>query len=134
MMRDEELMARAREVRENAYAPYSSFRVGAAILCADGQVFVGANVENAAYPTGICAERAALAAAVSAGARDFKTIAIVSDSAGPTPPCGQCRQALAEFGTSVDVLLARGTSGESRRFKLSELFPLPFNAHSMDKT
>lgn len=117
-----ELLAAARRVREKAYAPYSGFRVGAALLSRDGRVFTGVNVENASYPAGLCAERAALAAAVSAGARDFTALAVCAD--GPVTPCGFCRQALSEFG-DLDLLCA-GPAGEARLYRLSQLLPDAF--------
>lgn len=117
-----ELMEAARRVREKAYAPYSHFQVGAALLSRDGRVFTGVNLENASYPAGLCAERAALAAAVTAGARDFAALAVCAD--GQVTPCGLCRQALAEFG-DMDLLCA-GPSGEPRRYRLSELLPAAF--------
>ena len=101
-MSGEELLQYAHAARGNAYAPYSRFAVGAALLCEDGRVFLGCNVENAAYPVTCCAERAALFAAVSAGARRFRAIAVSGAPLGqepeaPCPPCGVCRQALREF-------------------------------------
>jgi len=93
----------ARYLRARAYAPYSRFTVGAALLAADGRVFIGTNVENASYGLTICAERAALFAAVAAGARSFEVIAVAGPPDGATPPCGACRQVLAEFGRTLDV-------------------------------
>ena len=122
---DEELLAAAREARERAYAPYSGFLVGAALLATDGRVFAGANVENAAYAPTICAERAALPAAVTAGARTFTTIAVVGSGPGPTTPCGLCRQVLHEFAPDLTVLSA-GESGPVLRLSLGELLPHAF--------
>src|SRR3972149_3989470 len=98
------LVGKAREARERAYAPSSHYRVGAALLTASGEVFEGVNVENAAYPTSICAERAAVFAAVSAGHHHFTALAVVTGNAGT--PCGSCRQALAEFGLDTQDFLA----------------------------
>ncbi len=131
MMRADEraLVEAAKEVRPRAYAPYSRYQVGAALRAEDGRIFAGVNLENSAYPTGLCAERAALAAAVSAGARRFSAVAIVTtpNAAGrPAAPCGQCRQALAEFGLEMTVLLA-GPEGEPERHTLRALLPLAFS-------
>ncbi|HIZ84845.1 MAG TPA: cytidine deaminase [Firmicutes bacterium] len=119
----EALVAAAAAARENAYAPYSGYAVGAALRSRDGRVFTGANVENASYPAGICAERAALAAAVAAGARQFDAIALYA--AGKATPCGICRQALAEFG-DMEVVCA-GPDAALRSFRLSDLLPEAFS-------
>lgn len=128
------LLVHATEVKERAYAPYSKFRVGAALLCEDGTIVVGCNVENASYPAGSCAERVALGAAVSAGLRRFSAIAISSDAASATPPCGICRQALAEFGLDL-VVLSVGAGGPRKetpvRWTLAELLPHPFTPSSL---
>lgn len=123
------LLAHASDARDRAYAPYSNFRVGAALLAADGTIIVGCNVENASYPAGTCAERVALGAAVAAGYRQFTALAICSDAATPTPPCGVCRQALAEFG--MDLVVVSQSGGTARdagaaRWTLAELLPHPF--------
>ena len=106
-MTDRELMEKAELVSQNAYVPYSRFQVGAAIECADGSVFTGCNVENASYGLTICAERNAIFAAVAAGQKKFKAIAIVADGAKKPFPCGACRQVLAEFcGPDFPVIIA----------------------------
>ncbi len=97
-MTDQELIQRAIAARLNAYAPYSNFQVGAALLGKDGRVFTGCNVENLSYGLTICAERNAICAAVAAGVRKFAAIAIVADTREPISPCGACRQVMAEFG------------------------------------
>jgi len=117
------LVKAAREARERAYAPYSGFTVGAAILACDGTVFTGANVENASYGLTLCAERVALACAVAAGRRKFEALAVVAASA--TVPCGACLQSLAEFGTSWVLVLA-GPEGPFHRLDLQALLPQPF--------
>jgi cytidine deaminase len=117
------LLARARAVQTAAYAPYSGFRVGAAVLNADGRVFVGANVENAAYSPSICAERVAVPAAIVAGARDLVALAVVGDGPGPCTPCGVCRQVLYEFAPDL-IVVAAGTAGEPARYVLGrDLLP-----------
>ncbi len=119
------MLAAARVAMERAYAPYSGFRVGAALWTPDGRVFAGCNVENASYPVSLCAERAALAAAVAAGAREFEALLIVADSPRPCPPCGMCRQALAEFGQDLRVVLV-GSGGAEAEYRLGDLLPEAF--------
>jgi cytidine deaminase len=103
-----------------AYAPYSNFAVGAALLAADGRIFVGCNVENISYGLTNCAERVAIGAAVAAGVREFRAVAVVADTRVPISPCGACRQVLAEFGVP-EVILANKT--ERIEFRLDELLP-----------
>jgi cytidine deaminase len=122
---DQTLIAAARQVYSNAYAPYSGFRVGAALQTRSGQVFTGCNVENASYGLTICAERVAVAKAVSEGERDFEAIAVISR--GGVAPCGACRQFLAEFNPDLRVIVA-GLEGNSREFRLSELLPEAFSS------
>ncbi|MEO0017847.1 MAG: hypothetical protein RLZZ522_1130 [Verrucomicrobiota bacterium] len=116
----ESLVAAAWQAREHAYAPYSKFRVGAAVLAPDGRVFVGCNVENLSYGLTQCAERVAIGTAVAAGARDLVAVAVVADTGVPISPCGACRQVLAEFGVGR-VLLANRL--ERLEFSLEELLP-----------
>lgn len=118
---------------ERAYAPYSNFRVGAALLGSDGSVTEGCNVESAAYPAGICAERAALAAAVARGVRGFRSITIVTSAGEPTPPCGMCRQALIEFSPELEIVSVT-RSGKEARWILSDLLPHAFTPQSLDRT
>lgn len=127
------LRERAAAAMERAYAPYSGFRVGAALLASDGSITEGCNVENAAYPAGICAERAALAAAVARGVRSFRAIAIVTSAAAPTSPCGMCRQALVEFSPDMQVIGVT-RAGAEVTWTLSELLPHAFTPHSLDRT
>ena len=124
------LMARAWAARERAYAPYSDFRVGAALLADDGRSFEGANVENASYGLSICAERVAAVKAVSEGARAFRAIAVVSSSQEPTPPCGACRQFLSEFGPDMTVV-SEGRKGTRAEWRLSDLLPAAFGPASL---
>ncbi|MBE6854848.1 MAG: cytidine deaminase [Ruminococcus sp.] len=118
----------ARSAAQHAYAPYSNFRVGAALLCADGTVYTGCNVENAAYPLCTCAERTAICKAVSEGNRTFSAIAITSlDSADACLPCGSCRQTLAEFCTDDFLVIVQGDSADSvRAYRLGDLIPAVF--------
>lgn len=126
------LLAFAREAQEKAYAPYSSFRVGAAVYTGDGDIFQGVNIENAAFSATICAERAALAAAVSAGRRDIAAIAVVGDSEAPTVPCGCCRQALAEFNPEMRVIMG-AQSEDVMVMTLDELLPDAFVRGYLDQ-
>ena len=124
-----ELVRRAREVMAHAYAPYSRFRVGAAIEAADGRVFVGTNVESASYGLTVCAERMALGAAVAAGARELRRVAVVTEADPPAAPCGACRQLLAEFGLDMEIVAA-GPKSE-RRWALRALLPDAFTRESL---
>jgi cytidine deaminase len=124
----DELVAAAAEVRTNAYAPYSEFHVGAAILTG-GRVFTGVNVENASYPMSVCAERNAVAAAIAAGERKIDCVAVVTDADRPTPPCGGCRQVLWEFGPE-SLVVSETTSGERTAWALEDLIPDAFGPDS----
>jgi cytidine deaminase len=121
------LVAAARRARRRAVAPYSNFKVGAALETADGTVITGVNIENATYGLTVCAERVAMFSALAAGHRKFRRIAIVADTADPTPPCGACRQILWEFGGDLAVTLAN-TRRITGRHQLADLLPLPFDA------
>jgi cytidine deaminase len=118
------LVLAARGMQEHAYCPYSNYRVGAALEAQDGTVYLGCNVENASYGLTICAERAAVVAAVGAGARRFTRIVIATDSEPPGPPCGACRQVLAEFGSELEVESV-GPS-QSKRWRIGDLLPDAF--------
>jgi len=128
VIQDEELIRLAAAAREHAYAPYSGFRVGAALLTASGQVFVGCNVENASYGLTICAERAAVFRAVCAGERAFAAIAVVTD--GGVAPCGACRQVLREFSADMRVLIADASASadgrQHRETTIARLLPDSF--------
>jgi cytidine deaminase len=119
----EELIAVALTARDRAYAPYSHYHVGAAVLTADGSVIVGCNVENAAYPSTICAERVALTAAIAQGERDFVAIAVATENGGS--PCGTCRQVMAELGPSMTVYIA-DADGNYRTTSVRALLPDSF--------
>lgn len=121
----EDLVRAAGEVREHAYAPYSCFHVGAALLAASGVVYRGCNVENASYSLTLCAERVALACAVAAGEREFAAMAVVSDASEPVLPCGACLQALAELSRDMEIISAN-LSGNRIRLRLEDLLPRPF--------
>jgi len=120
------LVAAARDARERAVAPYSHFKVGAALLTRDGTIITGANVENATYGLTVCAERVALLKALTDGHRDFTMIAVVADTDAPTPPCGACRQLLWEYTGDIPVVLANLTRVAGTH-QLAALLPLPFD-------
>lgn len=129
-MTDKELVLLACEAQKNSYAPYSSFNVGAALLCKDGEVFKGCNIENASFSPTVCAERTAIFKAVSEGEKEFLKIAIAGGKnysvADATPPCGVCRQVMREFcDDDFEILLAKQNC-EFEKFTLSELLPLSF--------
>lgn len=124
-MTDRELITVAIDAAKNAYAPYSKFNVGAALECADGTVYTGCNVENAALGASICAERVAVAKAVSEGNLSFRRIAVYSDSADYCVPCGTCRQVLSEFSRNIELLCVR-SDGRYVSYSLKSLLPVPF--------
>lgn len=130
-MNTEALIAAATEARLKAYAPYSKFRVGAALLTTDGTIITGCNVENASYGLTICAERVALVKAISDGLMSFQCIAVVTDVEGLTPPCGACRQLLWEFAPNADVILAN-THGKTAKYTVQELLPHGFDAKQLE--
>jgi len=123
------MFAAARSARAAAYAPYSKFKVGAAVLDADGRVFGGCNVENASSSSGLCAEQSAVVTAVAGGARRLRAVLVLTGAKAPTAPCGRCRQVLAEFaprtGGGIAVVMMT-TGGKSRESTLTELLPHPF--------
>jgi len=124
-MTDRKLIEMAHEVMVNSYSPYSRFKVGAAVECADGTVFTGCNIENAAFGASICAEAVAVASAVTAGQRGFRRIAIISEGGAYSFPCGTCRQLLNEFSPELEVLCARA-DGRYVSYPLSTLLPMAF--------
>lgn len=126
-MTNEELVEFARETREKAHAPYSNFKVGAALESADGRIFTGCNVENSSYGLSMCAERVAIFKAISEGYRDFTRIAVIADTHTPVRPCGACRQVISDlFQKDTEVILAN-LHGDIEVAKISELLPAPFD-------
>lgn len=125
------LFEMAKSTKEQAYAPYSHFRVGAAILCSDGTIFGGCNIENCAYPSGVCAERCAICNAIAHGHKDFVTIMVTSDLDDYCTPCGFCRQAIIEFG-NLEVILTK-CSGESKRLRMTDILPMAFSPADLSK-
>ena len=121
------LVSAALAARENAFAPFSKFKVGAAIEDAEGRIYTGCNIENATYGLTLCAERVAVFKAVSEGVRQFRRIAVAADTDALTPPCGACRQILWEFCGDIEILLAN-PRGHTATYRLKDLFPNPFDA------
>ena len=120
------LFAAAADAREQAYAPYSQFQVGAALLTTDGTVVPGCNVENRSFGLCICAERTAMSSAVVAGHRAFQAVAVVTDTSPPAVPCGMCRETLQELGGGALEVGVANLAGERRLYRLDDLFPAPF--------
>ena len=131
-MNEAKLREMALAAREKAYAPYSSFRVGAAILTKSGKVFTGQNVENASYGLSVCAERTAIFNMVGAGERSAVAVAIATDAPKPTAPCGACRQVIREFGPDATILLVT-TSGATATHRLRDLLPFDFGPQDLGK-
>lgn len=125
------LLDAARDVRDRAYAPYSRFKVGAAVRGASGQVYRGCNVENVAYPEGTCAEAGAIALMVASGETELVEVAVIADSPSPVPPCGGCRQKLAEFGKADTPVLLATTAGKTFATTIGELLPGRFDLSHM---
>lgn len=125
-----ELMKIARKARQNAYAPYSHFAVGAALLAQSGRVYTGCNIENASYGLTCCAERNAIFAAVGAGERRFKMLAVAADSPEPVAPCGACRQVIAEFG--IPFVVMGNLKEATKTMTAEELLPYGFGQESMN--
>ncbi len=128
-----DLVEVALAARNNAHAPYSGFKVGAAVLAENGRVYSGCNVENVAFPEGTCAEAGAIAAMVLAGARRIVEIAVAAESPLPVPPCGGCRQKIAEFGDPDTTIILAGPGGERARTTLGALLPGGFGADHMER-
>ena len=128
------LLEAATKVRENAYAPYSHFKVGAAIRATSGQIYTGCNVENVAYPEGTCAEAGAIAAMVAAGETRIAEVLVIADSPAPVPPCGGCRQKLAEFAAPETPVTLATTDGKTQLTTVAALLPGVFSAAHMART
>ncbi len=127
-----DLAQAAAAARDNAYAPYSKFRVGAALRSPSGAIYAGCNVENVAYPEGTCAEAGAIAAMAAAGEREIAEIYVVADSPTPVPPCGGCRQKIAEFAKGETRVTMAARDGTERTVTVAELLPGAFGADHMD--
>ena len=132
-MKDEELMQQAVEARQLSYSPYSNFKVGAALLCKDGKVFLGANVENSSYPLCMCAERNALYNAMMKGYKkaDFVALAVAADTDAPCSPCGACRQVISELFPRDGEILLTNLKGDSYKTNIDELLPLAFSGDDL---
>ena len=130
-MTDQELLARAEDAKKRAYAPYSNFPVGVALLCEDGTVFTGCNVENAAYGLCICGEQTAIVKAVSEGHQTFQKIVIKGNSEDYCLPCGACRQVMSEFAPNLEVLCAN-KHGDYKRYRLHELLASAFRLNQCE--
>ena len=128
----EALFVAAKKAMKKAYAPYSKKLIGAALIARDGKIFSGCNVENASYPAGLCAERAAVAGAVAQGVRTFTAIVIATEAESPTPPCGICRQVLMEFAPAL-VVLSVTRSGAESQWSMSDLLPKAFTPTSLER-
>lgn len=128
-MTDNELIEIARQYRENAYTPYSHFKVGAAVLTASGKFYGGCNIENSSYGLTNCAERTAIFKAVSEGEREFAALAVIADTDGPCSPCGACRQVIADF--RIPRIIMANLKGDVKTMTLGELLPFAFSDSDM---
>nr|WP_042145596.1 cytidine deaminase [Paucisalibacillus sp. EB02] len=132
-MVNQELINNAIEIRERAYVPYSKFKVGAALLTKSGKVYTGCNIENAAYPVSLCAERVAIFKAISEGETEFVELAVVADTERPVPPCGSCRQVMSEFFESEMNIHLTNLNNNTITVKMDELLPFSFQKSDMEK-
>ncbi len=130
---DTDLFAAAEAIRARAYAPYSRFSVGAAILADDGKIYVGCNIENAAYPIGNCAEASAIAAMIAGGARRIKRIYVTGPGSAPVTPCGGCRQRIREFADQDVLVISHGVEGEALHQTVAEILPHSFGPEYLPK-
>lgn len=132
-MDSKQLIQEAERAREKAYAPYSRFRVGAALLSKDGKVYCGCNIENAAYSATVCAERTAIFKALSEGVREFSALAVIAETDRPVSPCGVCRQVLAEHCPPDMKVIMAGGNGKSRECTVMDLLPFAFSREDLDE-
>lgn len=128
-----EIVQHARAAKKHAYAPYSKFRVGAALLATDGRIYTGCNVENSSFGLTMCAERTAIFKAISEGERNFTAIAVVSDDPEYTPPCGACRQVLMDLAGNIDFIMVNG-KGKTKIIKMKELLPFAFGKKNLTRS
>ena len=126
-----ELIETAKRIRENAYTPYSSFKVGAALRTTAGKIYTGCNIENAAYPVTCCAERVAIFSAIAAGERDFLDMAIIADTNRPVSPCGSCRQVMSEFFDESMHIYLSNLEQNTKTVKMKDLLPFSFHADDL---
>jgi cytidine deaminase len=124
------LIKEAKKARKKAYTPYSKFKVGAAVLSADGKIFTGCNIENASFGLAVCAERVAIFKAISEGSIKFKAIAVIGDTDKPCSPCGACRQVISEFGENIPLIMAN-LKGDVKIKKIKELLPEAFSKNDL---
>ncbi|WP_404452812.1 cytidine deaminase [Virgibacillus necropolis] len=133
-MKKEQLMEKAIEIRSKAYVPYSKFPVGAALLTKSGKVYTGCNIENAAYPVSLCAERVAIFKAVSDGETEFAELAVAADTDRPVPPCGSCRQVMSEFFKPETTIHLTNLHNQLKTVTMEELLPFSFQPHDLTKS
>ncbi len=131
-MDKQQLIEKAKEMLQQAYVPYSKFPVGAAVLTANGNVYQGCNIENAAFPVTCCAERVAIFKAISEGERDFQSIAVIANTDRPVPPCGSCRQVMAEFFPEELPVYISNRDGEMNETTVGDLLPFSFNPDDLE--
>lgn len=134
MMDKETLLQQAIDIRNKAYVPYSKFPVGAALLTKSGNVYLGCNIENAAYPVTCCAERVAIFKAISEGEYEFDQLAVAADTDRPVPPCGSCRQVMSEFFGKQTMIHATNLQGDVKSIPMEEILPYSFEAEDMKNT
>lgn len=132
-MTKEQLIEKAIEMRKNAYVPYSKFQVGAAVHTKSGKVYTGSNIENAAYPVSICAERVAIFKAVAEGETNFVELAVAADTKRPVPPCGSCRQVMSEFFKPDTIIHLTNLHNQLKTVTMEELLPFSFQSHDLSK-
>lgn len=132
MKKDAELIEKAKEARELAFAPFSGFKVGAVLVAESGKIYTGCNIESASYGLTVCAERVAIWKAISENERAFRKLVVVADTENPTPPCGACRQIIWEFCGNITVTLAN-LNGKQETYKMEELLPKAFGSEFLEQ-